>query len=340
LREALLGEGMRARVAVALLLVPLALAGCTGPSTSSSPGAGATAAAGAGDASAASLPMPAWAVRDAWTYRSGDATVTYVVTADQGGDWFMETDSPERAFANLRDDVSRLGPQRKSDLAGSQGSDRVEFFQWPLTDGKTWTTLWDHQPVAITAHVAAGVATLEAKDRNGTMVYHYTYDPAVRWFKELHHYGADGKEVIGFTLVEAKHGWTGKVARWALQEVTHAHGDLASGPDSAVTFDVPLTATDVWAKLDFTCASGSVLGGVDPFPVVTSVLGVEPRGIGDGGLPCPVDAHHEGSAGAPKAPPQGGSSETWSWAVVAPAGTVGTYNLEVLVRTLTMAPVG
>ena len=63
----------------------------------------------------------------------------------------MDTAAPDRAFQDAREDVSRLGPQRKSDLAGSQGDDRVQFFQWPLVDGKSWSTRWDHQPVTITA---------------------------------------------------------------------------------------------------------------------------------------------------------------------------------------------
>ncbi len=322
------------QLAVALLM----LAGCAGSGGPSSSG---PAAQGGLESTASAIGLPQWAVRDAWTYKSGDATLTYVVTADQGADWLMETDSPERAFANLRDDVSRLGPQRKADLAGSQGADRVEFFQWPLTDGKTWTTQWDHQPVTIKARVANGVADLMAHDRNGTMVYHYTYDPAVRWFKELHHFGSDGKEIIGFTLSAAVHNWTGSVARWKLDNVGSQHGDLgASPPSSFVNFDVPLAATDVWVSLRVDCASGSVTAGVAPFPVVTTVAGVDPRGNGISGTPCPANpAFIEGPVGAPKAPPQGGSTETWGWSMVGAPGSVGTYAIEVLVRTLTMTPI-
>jgi hypothetical protein len=316
-----------------LLLLLTAFAGCSGKTEAADQPSTATAAS-----TDTGLPLPRWAVGDAWTYKVGSDKATYVVTGETGGDWTMETDSPERAFQNLRDDVSRLGPQRKSDLAGSQGTDRVEFFQWPLTEGKTWGTQWDHHPVTITAHLVAGAAHLEARAANGTLVYRYTYDAATRWFHELHHYAADGSELIGFTLEAAVHNWTGAIARWDLKTVTDGHGDLSQGFAGSATYDVPLTATDVWLDVALTCATGTATIGTAPLPVVTSLAGVDPRGGGVGGQPCPQDDAFIGSIGAAKASPQGGTSETWGWSVTATPTVTGNYHLVILVRTLHLEP--
>ncbi len=319
-----------------MVILILLLAGCSGAQA----GPSETGATGS-QSVAQAIELPRWAVRDFWIYSVSDDPVTYVVTAEQGGDWIMETDSPERAFQDLRDDISRLGPQRKSDLAGSQGSDRVEFFRWPLTDGKTWATRWDGQPVTITAKLEAGVARLEAKDRNGTVAYQYTYDPAVRWFGELRHFAPDGSELVALSLAASGSLWKGEVARWSVEEVANQRGDLESEPpSSAVNFDVPLTATDVWANLRVDCQAGFVLGGVAPMPIVGTIAGTEPRGASVGGGTCPNAFAFVGSAGAPKAPPQGGTSEMWAWSLFATPGGGGTYVFEILVRTLSMVPVG
>lgn len=266
--------------------------------------------------------------------------MTYVVTAEQSADWVMETDSPERAFQDAHEDVSRLGPQRKSDLAGSQGSDRIEFFRWPLTDGLSWTTQWDDRPVTITAHVTSAQAHLQAVDANGTKAYEYTYDPKVGWMRDMKRFAPDGSELFAGRLTASGHNWTGNVARWDLDAIVARTGTLASPANEHGTFEVPLAATDVWASLHLSCTTGTLNLGVAPMPVVTTMATLEPRGVGGGGgEPCPAEIHFTDSAGAPKAPVQGGTSETWAWSVKGVPGGVGTYSLEVLVRTLEMAPV-
>lgn len=313
---------------VALLLV----AGCAGQKAPGPP-----AASDSSTTAAVGLAVPTWRLRDAWTYTIGDAKATYVVTADKGDDWMMETDSPERAFQNLRDDVSRLGPQRKTDLAGSQGTDRVLFFQWPLTDGKSWATPWDHQPLTVVAHVAPGgtTAQLQAKDRNGTLVYDYSYDAGIGWFRSLKHYGPDGKLLIDLELEAHQHNWTGNLARWDLKQATKQAGTLPStGLASSSNYEVPLTATDVWLAATLDCSMGLATMGTSPSPFVTGFAGADPRGGGVGGQPCPQQQAFTGPIGAPKAPAQGGTSETWGYSLVASAGTTGSYSFEILIRTL------
>jgi hypothetical protein len=323
------------RAAPLALATLLLLAGCTaskapgGTSGVEAPVAGAT----------TGLAMPTWAIGDAWTYTIGETKATYVVTADQGSDWLMETDSAERSFQNLRDDVSRLGPQRKSDLAGSQGDDRVVFFQWPLVEGKTWTTPWDHQPLTVVAHVTGTTSHLQGKDRNGTLVYDYSYDSAVGWFRSLTHYSADGKALIDLKLDTHVHNWTGALARWTLKTGVKQAGDiLPTGLASSSTYEVPLTATDVWGSMSLSCSNGAASLGTSPFPFATGLAGTDPRGGGVSGQPCASPQTFAGSLGSPKAPAQGGTSETWGYALYASPGATGSYSFEVVVRTLQSVP--
>lgn len=326
----------------ALLLAAVLLSGCSGDAPAPDPALGAD-----GAPLASTLPQPTWAVGDWWSYLvdvgpgEEGAPTTYVITADKGSDWWMDTDSPDRAFQDARDDISRLGPQRKSDLAGSQGSDRVEFFHWPLTADDTWTTRWDHQDLDIRVHsidVAAGTARLMA--HNATqMVYDYTYDADVGWFQSLSRFGPDATVAVSFNLHKSGHNWTGEFATWDLDFVIGLAGPLGEPPPPTQVYEVPLTATDVWVHASLHCTSGVAQVGTSPFPFGLSITGQDERGGGASGQPCPSDEEFSGSAGAPKAPAQGGDTETWGYSVAGEPGT-GTYSLEIMVRTLTMTPFG
>lgn len=272
------------------------------------------------------LPLPTWAVGDAWTYRFNGEDATYVVTSDAGSDWIVETDSAERSFADLRHDISRLGPQRKSDLAGSQGDDRVEFFRWPLRAGMSWGTRWDGQGVTITTQAAGDLVALEAHDANGTLVYRYSYDPAVGWFRELHHLNPDGSELVGLVLTAAAHNWTGNVVRWSLESVHEAQG--SGGVNVAGPFQVAAGTTDIWASYEFTCtgtAGWSVL--VQP---ANQGLAAQ-QGAFEGG-PC----SHVESAGVIQEAPQDGE---WAFAISA-GGETADFDYAILLRTRQDVPVG
>jgi hypothetical protein len=309
--------------AAPLLLALTLLAGCA-----SSPAAptGATPGDPAPPALAAQgLSPPPWAVRDYWTYAIGPSKATYVVTEDRGADWVVDTDSPERAFQNARDDVSRLGPQRKADLAGSQGDDRVQFFQWPLTDGRSWATTWDHQPVTITAHVRGQLAHLEARDHNGTRVYNYTYDAAAGWFRSLTHYAPDGSVLIALELSAHGHLWTGTTVRYTLKTLYTGHG--SGGGADAVPLQPDPAATDLWLAYSLRCGQG---GGYS--------IALQPVGQGAGTTghakqdACASNDFADGVPG----PLAGPWALTYSWG----GGPPMAYSIEVVQRTRADTKVG
>lgn len=248
----------RSLVLVALVLMASGLAGCSGgsgdgPGDHDSLTATDDGATGPGE----SLTMPEWAVGDAWVYEFNGASTAYVITAETGSDWIIETDSAERSFSDAREDISRLGPQRKSDLAGSQGEDRVEFFRWPLEEGKTWSTRWDHLDVRIRVmEVIDGVATIEANlASDGSLAYRYTYVAEDRWFGDLRHFAPDGTELVHLTLTEAVRSWTGTLVRWDLVVVNETEG--SDGAFLAGPVQVPEGTTDIWAEYEFTCTGAA-----------------------------------------------------------------------------------
>lgn len=315
---------------MALLAVAAALSGCSGGQAQQGAGSGsnhssAVATRGDGPAGLDQAPKPTWAVGDAWTYELDGQPTTYVVTGQTATDWIMETDSPERAFADARDDISRLGPQRKSDLAGSQGDDRVEFFRWPLSGGQSWTTTWDGFDVEISVlggdttfqELSARVVGAPPED---PPLYTYTYDGGAGWFGELTRFEPDGSAAVHLVLTEARHAWTGSIARWDLQTIQAAEG--SNGAAVGGPFEVAAGTTDLWAEYHFTC-TGAAGWSILVAPANPGLAG--PQGQNAGGQCVQVDFEDVLQA----APHPG----TWAFALSV-GGETADFEYAILARTL------
>lgn len=248
-------------LALALLLAPLA--GCAGSDGSDDD----PASGGDGPANeTASLSAPNWSLGDYWTWRSDQVgEVTYAVTGEDGGDWIVDTTNRDVAFFDARFDVSTLGPVRKADLAGSQGDTRVQFFDWPLEPGKTWTTTWDRVEREITVdRVEDGTAHLTAR-QNGRVAVEYTYDSEVGSFGRLVFVDENGTETFGLRLSDSGSGVPGEPIRWDLAAVVDEEGTFSPGPQSfGFGFEVPENATDLWMDLSIACPSGAYSFGFGP----------------------------------------------------------------------------
>ncbi|MFO1534264.1 MAG: hypothetical protein ABR586_01220, partial [Thermoplasmatota archaeon] len=92
-------------LAAALLLASLALAGCVGrePATTTS------AQAATGRAQPHGLLPPVLHVGDWWNFTTATGALSYVVSADAGDDYTLDTDDAGLAFYDARTDVSTLG---------------------------------------------------------------------------------------------------------------------------------------------------------------------------------------------------------------------------------------
>lgn len=339
-------HGVRAPIAL-LLLVAASLAGCTGggDADGDEPGMGRPGGHGAhGDQDAAThLLAPTWEVGQWWRLESEQSSgpFAHVVSGEAGDHWVVDTDSPDIAFFDARSDISFLGPVRKADLAGSQGAQRVEFFQFPLTPGKNWTTTWDGLPIDIhVAAVEAGKARLQARHENGTPYADYTYDAKTGYFGEYAFYGPDGETVgFGARVTSSGRGFSGDLVRWDVDPVFEQAGAV-SDVGFFSNLPVPLTVTDVYAELTVDCTAGSFVAGVAPMPVVTTVAGLDDRGAGTTTGACPLTMAFAGAVGAPRETVPGSTEEQWGYSASGSPASVGTFSFSIFLRTQTLFKAG
>lgn len=314
------------------------LAGCADdPPSSDGPDAGSTGGGLHGGHNAAQhLLAPNHTLGDWWTWTSPqiDGPYTSVLAADESLDWLMATNHPDIAWFDARFDIASLGQVRKSDLAGSQGSTRVEFFQFPLIANKTWTTTWDGEPMTVlVTGVSDGVASLEAKRADGTLYAKYTYVDRHGYFGKIDYYDPNGTDV-GFAseVTSSGNGFTGDLVRWDYETALESTGPIA-GEALSQNLPVPLTATDVYVDLFVQCASGTFMAGVAPLPIVPSIAGVEDRGAGTDNPACPMSMAFSGSAGAPQQTVPESTEEQWGFSAAGDPAAVGTYTFNIYIRT-------
>lgn len=233
---------MRSRVPV-ILLAALALAGCVGgsadlPTTTLDSGQLATDATVDAVTQAAVDPsrieVPVWSVGDAWTGTAHEGEesrpYTIVVTKVEGDAYTVETTDGTNAGWDAMFDVSYLGKIRARDLAGSQQGQPVQFFDFPLTDGKTWTTTWDGLEVKLTA-----TQTPRGYDIAGTvddeLYVELDYVPALRWWSKLQFV-----EGYGITLDRVQSSWTGTLATATAKLLYEGHPAAPVGSPGVANF--------------------------------------------------------------------------------------------------------
>ncbi len=255
-----------------LFVLALVFSGCTDAPAEGDPQTGAGAQNG-------ETLVSEWEIGDHWTYESPNGTASVVVTGEQGGDWILETDDEELALINTQDDLSWMGVIRKSDLAGSQGSQRIKFFDFPLEDGKQWTTTWDGESTTITATlVEDGKFRMDAQ-MGGEPYAEYVYDAEVGYFEEITWIGIMDGQDWGLSLTDNGQGFSGTVHRYEMGQ-TH---DFVHAIDGTGFYDVEIS--EQWNELQFMTLllcnddpAGLIAVGVnspaaaeDPLPMVPTV---------------------------------------------------------------------
>lgn len=252
------------RSVVLFLLLALLLAGCTSDGDDLEPTEGTTDGGGAsggnetdGQAVATGQQPAPWDVGHYWSYQTSFGTdFTLVVSEDKGDDWYLDTPEEDTAWFNVRDPISYLGDVRKSDLAGSQGSNRVQYFDFPLEEGKEWTTSWDGVERRIVTVEANETFRFEAY-QDGELAVEYDYDPEVGWFTEVVFYeGEDGQESFSFTLNDHQTGWTGDVVRWDAESYVNLDERFSLAGGSSASFTVDDDVEELWIRYWFHCEEG------------------------------------------------------------------------------------
>jgi len=215
-------------------------------------------------ANSATATAPEWQVGDWWRFEGaaeGTWSWTAVVTGLAGG-YLIGTDNADAAFYNEREPISFLGPQRSSDLAGSGVSGPVQWFAFPLEDGKTWPLTLDGVTSEVTAtRLKDGSFAMEAV-ADGVTQLRYSYEPAARWFGHLEFF-AQGEPLHVIHLADYGGNYTGELA--TVEFAMLDEGNFEGPTPSATTYTMPTGATDIWLEASIACeAQGNVLFAIGP----------------------------------------------------------------------------
>jgi hypothetical protein len=268
-------QGVSKASLLALLVASAVLSGCTdgseGPSPTD-PTQGAPQPDGPFDTARA------WVLGQWWTYTitnadnpSGSGPMTLVVTANGSSSYTLDTTDPGLSGFDAEFDVSYVGPIAKDDLSGSQGSDKVQFFQFPLAPGNQWNTTWDK----VMRHILVGkvrgeTIELEGHGPNGIEVK-YAYDSKSGFFSHLEFFGADGSSRYAMHLNTWGLNYTGTYTRAAVKTLHSISG--AGGPTAeGTTFMVEAGANELIARYSVNCttAGGSWLLALAPADPTTA----------------------------------------------------------------------
>lgn len=311
---------MRAWFPLVILLVLAPLAGCVGSDAPSEADPTSPSATQAPSEASQGLTAPTWRLGDHWTYQSNPSgEVTFVVTGETSSGWILDTTSREVAFLDARSDVSFLGERDKATLAGSQNGTEVAYFDWPLVEGKSWTTTWDGVEREITVdRVEDQTARLTAR-QGDRLAVEYTYDADAKTMASFTFYDANGTETASAELRSTGENFTGTTVRWELATIVDREETFGAAPDSwGDSFEMPPNATDLWLSETVRCPSGVFAFGVSH----------NDTGYGDTAT-CP---HEADVAGPIVEDPEPGE---WSYGLTAtsPQGE-GAYDITLIVRTL------
>lgn len=236
------------------LFVVTALAGCTSDAPSVAPGSA------EGVDSPQSVAVPEWSVGDWWAYQwSTGQNPTLIVTEDAGTSWVTDTDDADVAFFHQTfDEVSTIGPISKDHLDAKQGDDTVHFFDFPLTDGKTWSTTWDGETFDAMAHLMGDGTVHVAYSQNGDVRRNVVYDPAVGWIRSMNAMDENGTELWNGQLQRSGSNYAGEYVRWDIHEVvTFTAGGF--GSTASYGFEVP-AGSEIWYQLAGYCDPGGAEG--------------------------------------------------------------------------------
>lgn len=289
---------------LALLLSTAALTGCLGgqdpPAEETAPMATGSGGDQASAAAAASEPLgpessvqaPTWEVGQFWSWHHDDRSDTFdwdlVVVEDLGQAWQVAPDAAEPARFNAMFDWYVFGEMSK-DRVTDEDAGGLVFYEFPLTDGKTWTSTFGPEgPAWEVTHQATFDPAIETEAGalpgfqitatvNGTLFFAYDYIPEIGWFSQLTNHvlpeeGGDGGVDWTYTTTDWGTGWTGTVHVAQAEMIANAFHEVDLVPERADATPAPHASFTVAEDADALFAvglAGTTLGAtqttlVDP----------------------------------------------------------------------------
>ncbi|MGB1697551.1 MAG: hypothetical protein ACPHK8_04045 [Thermoplasmatota archaeon] len=152
--------------------------------------------------------------------------IDVVLAGEMGDQYHFVTDDPEIARFEAVLDVPITGAISKADLDTTGFGGAWELYDFPLTDGKTWTgtiqyDLFESYDLTFTATYSDDVSTFKegrpgfdivGVSSNGTVLLETDYDPSFGWYNEFKLYTetGPGDDFIFRSLhMGWGHNWTG-----------------------------------------------------------------------------------------------------------------------------------
>lgn len=220
------------------MVAMILLAGCIGPQ------------GGDSDEVQRGQAAPEWTIGQYWTLDTDVfGEMTLVVVGEEDEEWIMGTANEDLAWFHVLEEVSFLDQIRKSDLAGSQEGERVRFLDFPLEEGRNWTTFWGEGERRIEVAEAGDDFVLKGYD-NGHLGVVYVYNPTVGWFTDMEYYDEEGEVEYKFILTDHGTDYAGQIANWSTPAEMGLSGDL---PVQGAGFTVPEQVQDLFITFQFGC---------------------------------------------------------------------------------------
>ncbi len=207
---------------------------------------------------------PTWVTGDWWTVRvdaeilDESYTITRVVADEVQGDYRVGMPLEEFSDPVVLVHLPGVGNIRSSDLSFNVHNERFHPLDFPLTEGKTWTTTWYGSEMGMeVVSVDGSQATVEMTLNNETT--ELVYDADARAIVEF-----EGSLGTTYEVVDQGTNWTGEV------RVPHGREQFIAGRivgafDFTLTPGAPVESLDVPAQHD-RASIALIVGGIGPAP--------------------------------------------------------------------------
>lgn len=150
-----------------------------------------------------------------------DSDWTTIVADETPQAYLFEVDEPNVAVFESMWQWSTIGPHDKHELTERTDEDAFVYYEFPLHDGKTWSTVWTlsgedievthqatyHEAIDTGEGTFPGFEIEASTDDAGT--WSYDYVPAIGWMTHLSFERSDGVTEFELDLTGWGDGWEG-----------------------------------------------------------------------------------------------------------------------------------